>query len=110
MSWIIAFNDVGLRWLVNGKGTDLHGLTHISPVSHFKFEIFYRPAEMNKGQSFISVTWVINQKHESEDMYYKARLVARGFEESNLTNIRKDSLTYSAYQLAVRDSRITNRF
>ena len=91
---MIAFNDVGLRWLVNGKGTDLYGLTHISPVPHFKFETFYRPAEMNKGQSFISVTWVINQKHESEDMYYKARLVARGFEESNLTNIRKDSVTY----------------
>ena len=27
-------------------------------------------------------------------MYYKARLVARGFEESNLTIIRKDSPTY----------------
>ena len=80
----------GLRWLVNGKGIDLYGLTHFSPVSHFKFETFYRPAEMN----FISVTWVINQKYEGEDMYYKARLVARGFEESNLTNIRKDSPTY----------------
>ena len=79
----------GLRWLVNGKGTDLYGLTHFSPVSHFKFD----QLEWKKDK-VLFVTWVINQKYEGEDMYYKARLVARGFEESNLTNIRKDSPTY----------------
>ena len=47
----------------------------------------------NQGQSFISVRWVINQKYKGDDMYYKARLVARGFEESNLNEIRKDSPT-----------------
>ena len=30
MLWIAVFNDVGLKWLDNGKGTDLYGLTQIS--------------------------------------------------------------------------------
>ena len=34
-----------------------------------------------------------NQKYKGKGMYYKARLVARGFEESNLINICKDSPT-----------------
>ena len=34
-----------------------------------------------------------NQKYKGKDMYYKARLVARGFEDSNLINICKDSPT-----------------
>ena len=44
-------------------------------------------------QSFTSVRWVINQNFKGEDMHHKARLVERGFKESNLVDIRKDSPT-----------------
>ena len=44
------------------------------------------------GQRVISVRWVIKQKFKNNKMTYKARLVARGFEE-NLNNIRKYSPT-----------------
>ena len=43
----------------------------------------------NIEQSFIPVRWVINQKYKGKDMHYKARLVARGFEESNLIDIHR---------------------
>ena len=44
------------------------------------------------GQRVISVRWVIKQKFKNNKMTYKARLVARRFEE-NLNNIRKYSPT-----------------
>ena len=43
-------------------------------------------------QRVILVRWVITQKFKNNKMTYKARLVARGFEE-NLNNIRKYSPT-----------------
>ena len=47
----------------------------------------------NEGQSIISVKWVVTKKNKTKGNIYKARLVARGFEEIEKDNIRKDSLT-----------------
>ena len=49
------------------------------------------------GQSHISSTWVLTEKKEG----IKARLVARGFEESNLEEIRKDSPTMEKSSLRI---------
>ena len=47
----------------------------------------------DRGQKVVSVRWLISQKVKDNKMKYKAGLVARGFEEDNLSNIRKDSPT-----------------
>ena len=47
----------------------------------------------DRGQKVVSVRWVISQKFNDNKMKYKARLVARGFEEDNLSSIRKDPPT-----------------
>ena len=47
----------------------------------------------NEGQSTISVRWVVPKKNKAKGNIYKARLVARGFEEIEKDNIRKDSPT-----------------
>ena len=52
----------------------------------------YKEVEDN-GQKVISTRWVITQKFRDNKLMYKARLVARGFEEENLNDIRKDSPT-----------------
>ena len=41
------------------------------------------------GQRVILVRWVIKQKFKNNKMIYKARLVARGFEEENLNKFIK---------------------
>ena len=41
----------------------------------------------------VSLRWVVVEKYKNEDVTYKARLVARGFEENNLDEICKDSPT-----------------
>lgn len=38
MLWIVAFNDVGLKWLVNGTDTDLHGLTYSDRTERLSLE------------------------------------------------------------------------
>ena len=48
---------------------------------------------VNKGQSTISVRWVVTKKNKTKENIYKARLVAQGFEEIEKDNIRKDSPT-----------------
>lgn len=49
----------------------------------------------DEGQDFITVTWVVTEKQRTDDnKQVKARLVARGFEETN-SDIRKDSPTCS---------------
>ena len=45
------------------------------------------------GQKTASARWVVSQKHKNKDVTYKARLVARGFEEENLDEISKESPT-----------------
>ena len=45
------------------------------------------------GQTIVSIRWAVSQKHKNWHVTYKARLVARGFEEEYLGKIRKDSLT-----------------
>ena len=47
----------------------------------------------DKGQSAISSRWVITEKYKEGEKFVKARLVARGFEEDQINDIRKDSLT-----------------
>ena len=47
----------------------------------------------NEGQRVISVRWVITKKNEDQKLTYKARLVARGFEELDKDNTRTDSPT-----------------
>ena len=44
----------------------------------------------DRGQKVVSVRWVISQKFKDNKLDYKARLVVRGFEEDNLSSIRKD--------------------
>ena len=41
----------------------------------------------------MSVRWVITKKNEDQKLTYKARLVARGFEELDRDNFRTDSST-----------------
>ena len=45
----------------------------------------------NEGQRVISVRWVITKKNKDQKLTYKARLVARGFEELDKDNTRTDS-------------------
>ena len=45
----------------------------------------------NEGQRVISVRWVITKKNKDQKLTYKARLVARSFEELDRDNIRTDS-------------------
>ena len=47
----------------------------------------------NEGQRVISVRWVITKKNKDQKLSYKARLVARGFEELDKDNTRADSPT-----------------
>ena len=47
----------------------------------------------DRGQKVVSVRWVISQKLKDNKMKYKAHLVARGFEEDNLSSFCKDSPT-----------------
>ena len=47
----------------------------------------------DKGQSAISSRWVITEKYKEGEKFVKARLVARGFEEDQINDIRKDSPT-----------------
>ena len=49
--------------------------------------------EEDVGQQCISTRWVITEKYKEGSRVVKARLVARGFEERNLNDIRKDSPT-----------------
>ena len=53
----------------------------------------------DNGQNCISVKWVITKKIKNGESVTKARLVARGFEEYNLDEIRKDSPTCSKENL-----------
>ena len=48
----------------------------------------------DRGEKVVSVRWVICQKFKDNKIKYKERLVARGFEEDNLSSIHKDSPTY----------------
>ena len=48
-----------------------------------------------KEKQCVSVRWVITEKMGKDRPAIKARLVARGFEEENLNEIRKDSLTWT---------------
>ena len=41
----------------------------------------------------VSTRWVVTEKYEDGEKVVKARLVARGFEETDLKDIRKDSPT-----------------
>ena len=41
----------------------------------------------------ISLKWVLSQKYNDIDIVYKAHLVAMGFEEEHLNDLRKDSPT-----------------
>ena len=75
----------------SGKNVDILKAKSVE-LENRKMHKVYEEVE-NKGQSFTSVRWVITQKYKGECMYYKARLVARGFEESNLIDICKDSPT-----------------
>ena len=45
----------------------------------------------NEGQRVISVRWLITKKNKDQKLAYKARLVARGFEELNRDNVRTDA-------------------
>ena len=46
---------------------------------------------VDEGQNTVSVTWVITKKNKDDEPVYKARLVVRGFEETEKDEIRKDS-------------------
>ena len=48
---------------------------------------------VNEGQSTISVRWIVTKKNKTKINIFKATLVARGFEEMEKDNIRKDSPT-----------------
>lgn len=45
----------------------------------------------NKGQSTISVRWVVTKKNKTEKVAYKVCLVEQGFEEIKKEDTRKDS-------------------
>lgn len=51
------------------------------------------------GQKILSTRWICTLKESSEGIRPKARLVARGFEESQINNIPKDSPTCSTEPL-----------
>ena len=55
----------------------------------------------DKGQQCVSVRWVSTEKMGKDRPVNKARLVARGFEEENLNEIRKDSPTCSKENLRI---------
>ena len=46
-----------------------------------------------KWRAKSDVRWVITKKNEDQKLTYKARLVARGFEELDRDNFRTDSST-----------------
>ena len=52
----------------------------------------YSEAEDN-GQVCVSTRWVVTEKNKDGEKVVKARFVARGFEETDLKDIRKDSPT-----------------
>ena len=45
----------------------------------------------NEGQDYITTRWVITETFIDNNRKVKARLVARGFEEGDLSTLRKDS-------------------
>ena len=47
----------------------------------------------DNDQKVISLRWVLSQKYKESGIVYKPRLVARGFGEYNLNELRKDSPT-----------------
>ncbi len=47
----------------------------------------------DEGQAAVSCRWVITEKYKEGERFVKARLVARGFEEAEINDIRKDSPT-----------------
>lgn len=53
----------------------------------------------NRGQDYLTVQWVVTQKFVDEERLVKARLVAHGFQETDL--IQKDSPTASKESLRV---------
>ena len=55
----------------------------------------------DNGQRRISVRWVITEKAECGKLIVQARLVARGYEECNLCDVRKDSPTCSRQTLRI---------
>ena len=46
----------------------------------------------DKGQNYLTTTWVITTKRNKDEISTKARLVVRGYEEQN-SDIRSDSPT-----------------
>ena len=47
--------------------------------------------EVDNDQKVISLRWVLSQKYKDSGIVYKVCLVARGFEEEHLNELRKDS-------------------
>ena len=57
--------------------------------------------QKDTGQKCISTRWICSLKETSEGIKHKARLVARGFEESQIEEIPKDSPTCDSESLRV---------
>jgi transposase InsO family protein len=53
------------------------------------------------GQSRVSTRWVLKRKHSNGKSFVKARLVARGFEDEEASQIRTDSPTCSKEGLRI---------
>ena len=61
-------------------------------LENWKHLDVYSEVEDN-GQVCVSTRWVVTEKCKDGEKVVKARLVARGFEELDLKDIRKDSPT-----------------
>ena len=63
----------------------------------------------NEGQNYITTRWVLTEKIIDGKNGVKARLVARGFEEENLKNLRTDSPTCGKESLRILISIIVSK-
>ena len=61
-------------------------------LENWKHLNVYSEVEDN-GQVCVSTRWVVIEKYKDGEKVVKAQLVARGFEETDLKDVRKDSPT-----------------
>lgn len=83
---VLSFYQVTLSFLVlittqSDKNNDILKAKNVE-LENWKKHNFYKEVE-DKGEQFISARWVKTPKYKDENITYKARLVARSFEEEN---------------------------
>ena len=94
-------DDKGTDEIFFGETTDDHVYDLAKAEELDKWKSFKTYEEVpDNGQKSISTKWVCTRKIKGGSVYYKARLVARGFEE-NSEHLKKDSPTCSKESLRI---------